>query len=148
MLAAIITVIVVLLAIGVALAGASVRVLREYERGVIFRLGRVIDKKGPGLIFLTPAVEHWRAGGHYPEPMRLAPADERELAVAGSPGECAVAIGIFLHHPIISAQKGAPVAARALEPVASNASLLRMVASLSPDEEAAAAFICAITWFS
>jgi regulator of protease activity HflC (stomatin/prohibitin superfamily) len=57
MVAALITVIVVLLAIGVALAGASVRVLREYERGVIFRLGRVIDKKGPGLIFLTPAVD-------------------------------------------------------------------------------------------
>jgi regulator of protease activity HflC (stomatin/prohibitin superfamily) len=57
MLAAIVTVIVVLLAIGVALAGASVRVLREYERAVIFRLGRVIDKKGPGLVFLTPAVD-------------------------------------------------------------------------------------------
>ncbi len=57
MIAAIITVIVVLLAIGVALAGASVRVLREYERGVIFRLGRVIEKKGPGLILLTPAVD-------------------------------------------------------------------------------------------
>jgi 5,10-methylenetetrahydromethanopterin reductase len=41
---------------------------------------------------LAPAVEHWRAGGHYPEPVRLAPADERELAVAGSPGECAAAI--------------------------------------------------------
>jgi regulator of protease activity HflC (stomatin/prohibitin superfamily) len=57
MIAAIVTVIVVLLALGVALAGASVRVLREYERGVIFRLGRVIEKKGPGLIFLTPAVD-------------------------------------------------------------------------------------------
>src|ERR1700749_2839278 len=57
MLAAIVTVIVVLLAIGIALAGASVRVLREYERAVIFRLGRVIDKKGPGLILLTPAVD-------------------------------------------------------------------------------------------
>src|ERR1700749_2171986 len=57
MLAAIVTVIVVLLAIGIALAGASVRVLREYERAVIFRLGRVIDKKGPGLIMLTPATD-------------------------------------------------------------------------------------------
>jgi regulator of protease activity HflC (stomatin/prohibitin superfamily) len=57
MIAAIVTVIVVLLAIGIALAGASVRVLREYERAVIFRLGRVIDKKGPGLVFLTPAVD-------------------------------------------------------------------------------------------
>jgi regulator of protease activity HflC (stomatin/prohibitin superfamily) len=54
---ALITIIVVLLAIGVALAGASVRVLREYERAVVFRLGRVIDKKGPGLILLMPAVD-------------------------------------------------------------------------------------------
>ena len=29
----------------VVLAGASVRVLREYERGVVFRLGRVIDQR-------------------------------------------------------------------------------------------------------
>jgi regulator of protease activity HflC (stomatin/prohibitin superfamily) len=39
------------------LAGASVRVLREYERGVVFRLGRVIDQKGPGLVLLIPAVD-------------------------------------------------------------------------------------------
>src|SRR4051794_9365984 len=39
------------------LAGASVRVLREYERAVIFRLGRVIDQKGPGLVLLIPAVD-------------------------------------------------------------------------------------------
>jgi regulator of protease activity HflC (stomatin/prohibitin superfamily) len=57
MVAALITVIVVLLAIGVALAGASVRVLREYERAVVFRLGRVIDKKGPGLVLLMPAID-------------------------------------------------------------------------------------------
>jgi regulator of protease activity HflC (stomatin/prohibitin superfamily) len=47
---------VVLLTVA-ALAGASVRVLREYERGVIFRLGRVIDQKGPGLILLIPAID-------------------------------------------------------------------------------------------
>jgi regulator of protease activity HflC (stomatin/prohibitin superfamily) len=41
----------------IALAGASVRVLREYERGVVFRLGRVIDQKGPGLVLLIPAVD-------------------------------------------------------------------------------------------
>jgi regulator of protease activity HflC (stomatin/prohibitin superfamily) len=40
-----------------ALAGASVRVLREYERGVVFRLGRVIDQKGPGLVLLIPGVD-------------------------------------------------------------------------------------------
>ncbi|HEY7454413.1 MAG TPA: slipin family protein [Thermoleophilaceae bacterium] len=40
-----------------ALMAASVRVLREYERGVVFRLGRVIDEKGPGLVMLIPAVD-------------------------------------------------------------------------------------------
>jgi regulator of protease activity HflC (stomatin/prohibitin superfamily) len=39
------------------LAAASVRVLREYERGVVFRLGRVTSQRGPGLIFLVPAID-------------------------------------------------------------------------------------------
>ncbi|MEZ5076404.1 MAG: slipin family protein [Solirubrobacterales bacterium] len=37
--------------------GLSVRVLREYERGVIFRLGRLIATKGPGLILLIPLID-------------------------------------------------------------------------------------------
>src|SRR6266567_3476817 len=37
--------------------GSAVRVLREYERGVIFRLGRLIAQKGPGLIFLIPVID-------------------------------------------------------------------------------------------
>ena len=37
--------------------GSSVRVLREYERGVIFRLGRLIATKGPGLILLIPLID-------------------------------------------------------------------------------------------
>jgi regulator of protease activity HflC (stomatin/prohibitin superfamily) len=57
MITALITLLVLLVALGVALAGASIRVLREYERAVVFRLGRVIDKKGPGLILLMPAVD-------------------------------------------------------------------------------------------
>ncbi|HUL43095.1 MAG TPA: slipin family protein [Bacteroidota bacterium] len=35
----------------------AIRVLREYERGVIFRLGRLIGAKGPGIIFLVPIVD-------------------------------------------------------------------------------------------
>lgn len=35
----------------------SIRILREYERGVIFRLGRLIAAKGPGIIFLIPIVD-------------------------------------------------------------------------------------------
>jgi regulator of protease activity HflC (stomatin/prohibitin superfamily) len=54
---AIIVVLVILLAVLLLLAGASVRVLREYERGVVFRLGRLVDTKGPGLILLVPIVD-------------------------------------------------------------------------------------------
>jgi len=36
---------------------SAIRVLNEYERGVIFRLGRVIETKGPGLILLIPIVD-------------------------------------------------------------------------------------------
>ena len=36
---------------------AAVKVLNEYERGVIFRLGRVIQIKGPGLIILVPLID-------------------------------------------------------------------------------------------
>ncbi len=35
----------------------SIRILREYERGVIFRLGRLIGVKGPGLILLIPLID-------------------------------------------------------------------------------------------
>src|SRR3954451_3743703 len=57
MIAAVLTVLVILIAAAIPLAGASVRVLREYERAVVFRLGRVIEKKGPGLVLLVPAVD-------------------------------------------------------------------------------------------
>lgn len=35
----------------------AIRILREYERGVIFRLGRVVGSKGPGLIILIPFID-------------------------------------------------------------------------------------------
>jgi regulator of protease activity HflC (stomatin/prohibitin superfamily) len=47
----------VLLFFGAIALGASVRVLREYERGVVFRLGRLIATKGPGLILLIPLID-------------------------------------------------------------------------------------------
>ncbi|SFQ71114.1 Regulator of protease activity HflC, stomatin/prohibitin superfamily [Amycolatopsis arida] len=40
-----------------ALVFAAVRIVPEYERGVIFRLGRVIEAKGPGLFFIIPIVD-------------------------------------------------------------------------------------------
>ncbi|MDE3099178.1 MAG: SPFH domain-containing protein [Verrucomicrobiota bacterium] len=35
----------------------AIRILREYERGVIFRLGKLLNAKGPGVIFLIPIVD-------------------------------------------------------------------------------------------
>src|SRR5581483_11030727 len=57
MIAAIVIVVVVLAVIGLAAAGASVRVLREYERGVVFRLGRLMNQRGPGLVLLVPTID-------------------------------------------------------------------------------------------
>jgi regulator of protease activity HflC (stomatin/prohibitin superfamily) len=56
-ISAVLIVLAVVAVAAIALAGASVRVLREYERGVVFRLGRVIQQKGPGLILLIPAID-------------------------------------------------------------------------------------------
>jgi regulator of protease activity HflC (stomatin/prohibitin superfamily) len=53
----VVVVVVVLLLLGLTLAAASVRVLREYERGVVFRLGRLLDQKGPGVVLLVPVVD-------------------------------------------------------------------------------------------
>jgi regulator of protease activity HflC (stomatin/prohibitin superfamily) len=49
----------IVLAVGVAvtLLIAAIRIAREYERGVIFRLGRVIGAKGPGLFFIIPVID-------------------------------------------------------------------------------------------
>ena len=43
--------------IALFILGNAVRILREYERGVIFRLGRLMGARGPGLIFLIPIVD-------------------------------------------------------------------------------------------
>ena len=52
----VLVVIGVLVAIGLLTAAASVHVLREYERGVVFRLGRLSQLKGPGVILLVPFI--------------------------------------------------------------------------------------------
>jgi len=49
--------IVVLFTLGVIVLPQMIRILREYERGVIFRLGKLLGAKGPGLIFLIPMVD-------------------------------------------------------------------------------------------
>ena len=41
----------------IIILSSAIRILREYERGVVFRLGRLIGAKGPGLILLIPVVD-------------------------------------------------------------------------------------------
>ena len=48
---------IAILVLVVFFLSAAIRILNEYERGVIFRLGRVIKAKGPGLIILIPVVD-------------------------------------------------------------------------------------------
>jgi regulator of protease activity HflC (stomatin/prohibitin superfamily) len=55
--AVVIAIVVLVIIIGAIVIASGVRILREYERGVIFRLGRLIAQKGPGLIFLIPFVD-------------------------------------------------------------------------------------------
>ena len=45
------------LALGVSLISAAVKIVQEYERGVVFRLGRLQGAKGPGLFFIIPIVD-------------------------------------------------------------------------------------------
>jgi regulator of protease activity HflC (stomatin/prohibitin superfamily) len=47
-------VLVAILALLLVVAFSSVRIAREYERGVVFRLGRLIDLRGPGLFLIIP----------------------------------------------------------------------------------------------
>src|SRR6266852_3038272 len=53
----------ILIAVGIAallllfLLSSAIKVAREYERGVVFRLGRLVDTRGPGLVLLIPVVD-------------------------------------------------------------------------------------------
>src|ERR1017187_137822 len=49
--------IVTLLVLGAVVLPQMIRILREYERGVIFRLGKLLGAKGPGVILLIPIVD-------------------------------------------------------------------------------------------
>jgi regulator of protease activity HflC (stomatin/prohibitin superfamily) len=57
------TIIIVLAAVvvlGLLLVTSTVKIVQEYERGVIFRLGRLVGARGPGLFLLIPGVERMR----------------------------------------------------------------------------------------
>jgi regulator of protease activity HflC (stomatin/prohibitin superfamily) len=43
--------------LGLTAVASSVRVLREYERGVVFRLGRLMEQRGPGLLVMIPSID-------------------------------------------------------------------------------------------
>ncbi len=43
--------------VGLSLLASAIRVVQEYERGVIFRLGRLVGAKGPGLFLLVPFID-------------------------------------------------------------------------------------------
>jgi regulator of protease activity HflC (stomatin/prohibitin superfamily) len=47
----------VVIAVLATLTASAVRILREYERGVVFRLGRLVGPKGPGLVLLVPIID-------------------------------------------------------------------------------------------
>jgi regulator of protease activity HflC (stomatin/prohibitin superfamily) len=54
---AVVVALAIVLAVVLAVAGASIRILREYERAVVFRLGRLIGGKGPGIVLLIPLID-------------------------------------------------------------------------------------------
>src|ERR1043165_8631546 len=60
---AVVVVIVVVVVVGLLFFFAAVKVAREYERGIVFRLGRLLpEPKGPGLFFLVPIVDKMGKG--------------------------------------------------------------------------------------
>jgi len=52
-----ITLLIVVVVVVLPIVSASIKVVQEYERGVIFRLGRLVGARGPGLFFIVPFVD-------------------------------------------------------------------------------------------
>jgi len=67
--------VIVVIALALFILGNAIRVLREYERGVIFRLGRLVGAKGPGLILLIPVVDKMVKVSLRTVPMDVPPQD-------------------------------------------------------------------------
>src|ERR1700729_2639918 len=57
MVTAILIVVAVILVVALTAVASAVRVLREYERGIVFRLGRLMEVRGPGLQVLIPSLD-------------------------------------------------------------------------------------------
>lgn len=54
---AVFSILIVIVFFGLIVLSAAVKVVKEYERGVVFRLGRLLGPRGPGLILLLPFIE-------------------------------------------------------------------------------------------
>jgi regulator of protease activity HflC (stomatin/prohibitin superfamily) len=52
--------IIVIAVVALALAASAIRIVREYERVVVFRLGRLRGARGPGLVLIIPVFERTR----------------------------------------------------------------------------------------
>src|SRR6266516_1541330 len=55
-----VVILVVIVVIAFVVGTSTVKIVQEYERGVIFRLGRLVGARGPGLFLLIPGVERMR----------------------------------------------------------------------------------------
>lgn len=66
---------IVIIFLVIFILGNAIRILREYERGVIFRLGRLVAAKGPGLILLIPIVDKMVKVSLRTVPMDVPPQD-------------------------------------------------------------------------
>ncbi|HSD80716.1 MAG TPA: slipin family protein [Solirubrobacteraceae bacterium] len=54
---AVLVALLIVVVLAAALVASAIRILREYERAIVFRLGRLLGKKGPGLILLIPGID-------------------------------------------------------------------------------------------
>src|SRR5512142_3239508 len=67
--------IVVVVILVLFILGNAIRILREYERGVVFRLGRLVGARGPGLILLIPIIDKMVKVSLRTVPMDVPPQD-------------------------------------------------------------------------
>ena len=67
--------VIIIVILGLFILGNAIRILREYERGVVFRLGRLVGAKGPGLILLIPIVDKMVKVSLRTVPMDVPPQD-------------------------------------------------------------------------
>ena len=56
-MAVLVTVVVVIAVLALVAFSLSLRIVKQYEEGVLFRLGRVLGVKAPGLVFIVPVID-------------------------------------------------------------------------------------------